>query len=355
MVHHEATASMKAPSSADLAALAERLRIALVDAAGSTVTVEELAPLTGGACQDNYRVALCGLDGGSDKQRFALRSDAARSLAGSIGRREEFAVIAAARRAGVSTPQARWLREGLVSEGRHAYLLDWVEGEAIGRRVVKAPALAEARARLPAQLAGELAKIHSITPELAPEVATLSMVTTPADDPCDGALRFLREMLGTLPEAQPSIELVCAWLAEHKPTPVAPRLVHGDFRVGNFMVGPEGLRAVLDWEFAHWGDPAEDVAWLCVRDWRFGELALAAGGIARRDDFYRAYEHATGTTLDRARVRWWEVMGNARWAAGSVQQGERYLSGDEQDIELVAIARRAAEMQWEALRLLRSA
>jgi aminoglycoside phosphotransferase (APT) family kinase protein len=346
---------MKAPSSAELAALAERIRIALSDDAGATLTIEELAPLTGGACQDNYRIELHGLDGGASKKRFALRSDAARSLAGSIGRRDEYAVIAAARRAGVRTPEARWLREGLVADGRFAYLLDWVEGESIGRRVVKSPALAEARARLPSQLAGELAKIHAVTPERAPEVASLAMVTTPADDPCDGALRFLRAMLGTLPEAQPSIELVCAWLAEHKPTPVAPKLVHGDFRVGNFMVGPEGLRAVLDWEFAHWGDPAEDVAWLCVRDWRFGELALAAGGIARRDDFYREYERASGAPLDRERVRWWEVMGNARWAAGSVQQGERYLSGDEQDIELVAIARRAAEMQWEALRLLRTA
>jgi aminoglycoside phosphotransferase (APT) family kinase protein len=161
-------------------------------------------------------------------------------------------------------------------------------------------------------------------------------------------------MLATLPEPQPAVEFVCAWLAEHKPSRVAPRLVHGDFRVGNFMVGPEGLRAVLDWEFSHWGDPAEDVAWLCVRDWRFGELALAAGGIATREELYAQYERATGATLDRERVRWWEIMGNARWAAGSVQQGERYLSGDESDIELLAIARRAAEMQWEALRLLRA-
>jgi aminoglycoside phosphotransferase (APT) family kinase protein len=90
-----------------------------------------------------------------------------------------------------------------------------------------------------------------------------------------------------------------------------------------------------------------------VRDWRFGELALAAGGIATRERFYNEYERASGLPLDRARVRWWEVMGNARWAAGSVQQGERYLSGDESDLELLAIARRAAEMEWEALRVIK--
>ncbi|MFO0563333.1 MAG: phosphotransferase family protein [Polyangiales bacterium] len=332
----------------DLSALRERLSPALNTAFETPVAIEELSPLSGGACQDNYRLKLSGAG------TFALRSDAARSLAGSIGRREEYAVISAAHRAGVKTPRARFLTESLVADGRWGYLLDWVEGEAIGRRVVKAPQLAAARQALPAQLADELAKIHSITPESAPDVAALSMVTRPEDDPCEGALTFLRSMLATLPEPQPAVEFVCAWLAKHRPSRVEPRLVHGDFRVGNFMVGPDGLRAVLDWEFSHWGDPAEDVAWLCVRDWRFGELSLEAGGIATREAFYREYERATGATLDRERVRWWEIMGNARWAAGSVQQGERYLSGDESDIELLAIARRAAEMQWEALRLLRA-
>lgn len=336
-------------TASDLDALRARMLQRLSPHAPALRGIEHLAPLSGGACQDNYRATLVA----EASTTVAIRSDAARSLPGSIGRREEFQVICAARAAGVKTPEARWLTDGLVSDGRWGYVLGWVEGEAIGRRVVKAPQLAAARERLPDELAAELCKIHSITPARAPEVASLPMVTSPTDDPCDGALRFLRRMLTELPEPQPAIELACAWLAEHKPSAVAPTLVHGDFRVGNFMVAPDGLRAVLDWEFAHWGDPAEDVAWLCVRDWRFGELALAAGGIATRERFYEAYERASGQALDRARVRWWEIMGNARWAAGSVQQGERYLSGDEQDIELVAIARRAAEMQWEALRLIR--
>ncbi|MBL8682569.1 MAG: phosphotransferase family protein [Myxococcales bacterium] len=337
-------------STRDLDALGSKLKIALEASLAKSVTIDELAPLSGGACQDNYRVRAT-IDGVA--QRYALRSDAARSLTGSINRRDEHAVIERARRAGVKTPAASCLTESLVAEGRFAYLLDWVDGEAIGRRVVKAPQLADARAKLPAQLANELAKIHSITPDDAPSLRGLAMVTGPEDDPCEGALRFLRATMNTLPEPHPALEFVCAWLAEHRPSRGATTLVHGDFRVGNFMIGPEGLRAVLDWEFAHWGDPAEDVAWLCVRDWRFGELALAAGGVATRDAWLREYERASGTAIDRARVRWWEIMGNARWAAGSVDQGERYLSGAESDIELLAIARRAAEMEWEALRLIR--
>jgi aminoglycoside phosphotransferase (APT) family kinase protein len=338
----------------DETGLAERLGAALREVTGVAVTIDALAPLGGGACQDNYRVSLtlaAGPDAGSHPLVF--RSDAARSLMGSIARRDEFAVISAARAAGVRTPRARWLLEGVVAPGRSAYLLDWVEGEAIGRRVVKGPALAAARAGLVEELAGELAKIHGITPHGAPSLAGIAMVSGPDEDPCESALRFLWTMLDRLPEPHPAIAFAAAWMAQHRPAPVAPTLVHGDFRTGNFMVAPDDLRAVLDWEFAHWGDPMEDVAWLCVRDWRFGELSLAAGGFATREAFVRAYERARGVTVDPARVRWWEIMGNARWAAGSVLQGERYLSGDESDLELLAIARRAAEMEWEALRLIR--
>jgi len=51
-------------------------------------------------------------------------------------------------------------------------------------------------------------------------------------------------------------------------------------------------------------------------------------------------------------VHFWEVMGNVRWAAASLHQGERYMSGGDADIELVAVARRAIEMEYEALRLI---
>ncbi len=118
------------------------------------------------------------------------------------------------------------------------------------------------------------------------------------------------------------------------------------------MVSPQGLSAVLDWEFAHWGDPFEDLGWLCVRDWRFGQLAKPVGGFARREIFYAAYQKASGRAVDPKRVHYWEVAGNVRWSLGSIYQGERYLSGEESDIELLGVARRAVEMEFEALRLI---
>jgi len=157
-------------------------------------------------------------------------------------------------------------------------------------------------------------------------------------------------MAGELETPRPAIQLALAWLEANRPRPLAPCLTHGDFRVGNFLVSEEGLQGVLDWEFAHWGDPAEDLAWLCVRDWRFGREDLAAGGLGTREELLEAYRAAGGVELDGERLRFWEVFGNARWAIGARYQAERYLSGAQRDLELLAIGWRVLELEYETLR-----
>ncbi|MGO8969332.1 MAG: phosphotransferase family protein [Myxococcaceae bacterium] len=326
-------------------ALAARVESFLQAVRGQDVHVEAMAPLAGGACQDMHRLELTTALG---PVRLVLRSDARLPLPASLGRREEFAVVEAARAARVPTPAVHHLTEGLVRPGAWAYFMDWVDGEAIGRRVVKAKELSGARERLPAQLAQALAQVHTVTPASASSLPLQKV----AGGPVQGGLVFVRGMLDGLKEPHPTLEYVFRWLVSHAPQEAPSCLLHGDFRTGNFLVTADGLAAVLDWEFARWGTPAEDVGWLCVRDWRFGQNALPAGGLATREAFFEAYASASGNRLDPRTVHWWEVMGNVRWAAGSVHQGERYLSGEESDLEYVAIARRAPEMEWEALRLL---
>jgi aminoglycoside phosphotransferase (APT) family kinase protein len=316
------------------------------------VRVREVSPLGGGACQDNYRVEAV-FEGGplAGDRRLVLRSDARRSLPGSIDRRVELAVITAAVQAGVKTPPARLLSRGLVREGAWAYFLDWAAGDAIGRKVLRDPRLEGARRGLVRELAAELARLHSVTPTSAPELAAL-LPPPPGDDPVEQALVTARLMMDGMREPSLALELAVDWLSRNRPPRQPLCLVHGDFRTGNFLVVPEGLSAVLDWEFAHWGAPEWDLAWLCMRNWRFGVTKKPAGGFASRAELYEAYEASTGRPVDAGRVRFWEVMGNVRWAAGCVAQGERYLSGDEDDLELIAIPRHAAEMELEALRLI---
>lgn len=318
----------------------DRIRAAL---ASHGAELKDVKPLHGGACQENFRVELVH-DG--TPLRLALRSDAPSSLPGSIRRREEFAVISAAVAGGVKTPAVRWLHDSLLRDGASAYFLEWVSGEAIGRRVVRNPELENARRGLPEELAQTLAKIHAVKSALP--------FTPSGKPPSLAALEQLRTMLDGIPSAYPAVEYALRWLEERAPKNEEVVLVHGDFRTGNFMVTPEGLSAVLDWEFSHLGSPYEDLAWISVRDWRFNRLDKPIGGFATREPFYAAYEKASGRTVDLAQVFWWEICGNIRWAVGSVFQGERYLSGQERDLELIAIARRSVEMEFEALRLIRN-
>jgi aminoglycoside phosphotransferase (APT) family kinase protein len=330
----------------DAAQLIPKVESRLCEAAGVKARITGCTPLLGGACQENLLLEV-ELDG--KPQRLVLRADAPRSLPGSLDRAGELKVIEAVVAAGVNTPPARWLAPGLLREGAQAFFMDWREGTAIGRKVVRDEALATAREGLAAEVAGELAKVHGITPDTHPELC--AVLGDSAIRPLERLCTSARETLDRAGEPRPALEYVLDWLERNAPADEEVTLVHGDLRTGNVLLTPDGLSAVLDWELAHWGSPAEDAAWLCVRDWRFGRLDLPVGGFAGRDAFTAAYAEASGRTLSAEALHYWEVYGNARWATGCLQQGERYAAG-ERDLELIAIERRTLEMEFEALRLI---
>lgn len=321
----------------------ERLQQAV---APHSALITQVTPLHGGACQENFKVELTVR---GEPTTLAFRSDARTSLPGSLKRRDEFAVIESATAAGVKTPKARWLSRDAIRDGADGYFLEWVPGEAIGRRVVRNPELSAARKTLPVDLAQTLAKLHALTP------STVKLpLEVPKTTPARATLDSLDVMLKHMPGVYPAVTYALRWLAAHLPEEREVVLVHGDFRTGNFMVTPDGLAGVLDWEFSHFGSPYEDLSWISVRDWRFNRLDLPVGGFAKRAPFIEAYEAASGRRVDVSALLWWEIVGNIRWALGSVHQGERYLSGEQTDLELLAIARRNVEMEFEALRLIRA-
>ena len=128
--------------------------------------------------------------------------------------------------------------------------------------------------------------------------------------------------------------------------------MHGDFRMGNVIVGPEGLRTVLDWELAHVGDPHEDLAWMCIKTWRFGQLDQPVGGVGAREPFYRAYESESGRALDREALRYWELLCSLKVVCVWIFQVRAYLSGAIPSVEQAAIGRRIAETELDLLQLL---
>ena len=153
------------------------------------------------------------------------------------------------------------------------------------------------------------------------------------------------------PEPHPVIEYGFRWLAARLPPPGRRVLVHGDYRVGNVMFGADGVRVILDWEQAHVGDPMEDLGWMCVRAWRFGS-PLPVGGIGERDAFFAAYERAGGGPVDPEIVRFWEAVGDLKWAVICIAQAKTYLDGGVKSVELASIGRRTAEAEYDLLQLI---
>jgi len=312
------------------------------------VRVTGLRRLAGGASRELWSLDAEIAVGAGSPERLALVLR--RDPPGRVGEGDlplEFRLLEAAAAAGVPVPGPRFCDEGTERLGAPFYLMDRVAGEAIPRRLLRDEAYAKAREGLLAELARSLARIHSIDPD-APRLAGLSGEAASARAEVERLGEGLRRLAV---EPHPVLELAERWLLERAPEPRRRALVHGDFRLGNAMVGPEGLRAVLDWELAHAGDPVEDLGWLCVRAWRFGRDELPAAGLGTREELVRAYEEAGGDAVDPEALRFWEACGNLKLALVFVTQARAFLDGVP-SIELASLGRRIAEAEDELLRFL---
>jgi aminoglycoside phosphotransferase (APT) family kinase protein len=329
--------------------LPARLEGFLAEKLGGAVRVAGLRQLTGGASRDTWSV-----DAEAPAGRLALvvrRDLGGQIVTEALARDGEFAVLCLAHAAGVRVPAPRWLCMDESVLGSPFFVMDRLEGESVGRRIIREPALAAARQALPRQMGEQLARIHELRTE------GLDFLPRPnaGESPAQSALERTAGQLHALGEPHPALELAIRWLRPRAPACERTVLVHGDFRVGNLMVGPAGLVGVFDWEFAHLGDPHEDLAWPCVRSWRFGQDELRLGGVGQPEEFFSAYEAVGGRSVDRQAVRFWEMLGNMRWAVGCIAQAHRHLSGQAVSVEFASLGRRTCEMELELLDLIEQA
>ncbi|MEM8534285.1 MAG: phosphotransferase family protein [Chloroflexota bacterium] len=318
----------------------------------SPVRITALQPIPGGASRETWALDI-EVESGAlvGPHALILRMDQATSMnPEALERSEEFALLRVAYEAGVKAPRPRWLDGTGAVLGRPFLLMDRVEGESIGPRVVRRPEFAQAREHLPQQMAEQLARIHTIDPM----TSELGFLPHPAKgySPARHAIDGVREQLDQIGIQRPALEFGLRWLEQHVPQHEEHILIHGDFRIGNIIIGSDELCAVIDWEFAHIGDPHEDLAWPCVRDWRFGNDALRVGGVGDLETYVVAYEALSGRMVDRTALHYWEVLGNVRWAATCYIQADRHLSGADPSIELASLGRRGAEMELEFLTLI---
>jgi aminoglycoside phosphotransferase (APT) family kinase protein len=300
-----------------------------------TIEVRGLRRLSGGASRETWELELHDTADGR-AEPLILQRVRAGTLGGTFSMVAEAQLLGAAAAAGVPVASVVAASDDAEIVGAPFFVMTRVAGETIARRILRDDEFSVARAELVGQCARALAAIHRIPVDAAPHLR--------AADP----VRQLRDLLDVLGEPHPAFELGLRWLDEHRPPAVEPAIVHGDFRMGNLMVGADGLRAVLDWELAHLGDPMEDLGWLCVRAWRFGSDQPVAG-VGGYEELFDAYAETAGVAVDPSVVRWWEVLGTLRWGVICVLQASSHLSGASRSVELAAIGRRVCENEYDLL------
>jgi len=299
---------------------------------GLTGEVTSLRRLSGGASRETWSFDL------GDRPLIMQRArrgalPIASAMAGEAG------LLRAAAESGVPVATVVAATDDPEVLGAPAIVVDRLAGETIPRRLQRDDEFAMARRGLVVEAAGALAGIHGLDPLVASHLR--------ADDQL-AQLRGLADVLG---DPHPAFELAFRWLAAERPEAVEPVVVHGDFRLGNLLVDADGLRAVLDWELSHLGDPIEDLGWFSLRAWTFGGPGEVAG-LASVDELVDAYESAAGTSVDRDVLHWWRVLGTLRWGVICMLQVASHRSGATRSVELAAIGRRVCETEYDLLRLL---
>jgi aminoglycoside phosphotransferase (APT) family kinase protein len=317
--------SPSAPQSAS-----DGLVAALEPVLGAPVEITDLRKLTGGASRETWSFTAGG-------DALILRRDPPGRPGAPGQMRREADVMRACMRAGLRAPEVLLDDDG-THLGTNGLVMRAVPGETIARRILRDDEYAPARAVLVRELAEFLAGLHAIDPAEVPGVETPDALAVWS--------KYER-----LDQHSAVFERAHEWLLANRPPVVSDALIHGDLRMGNVIVGPEGLRAVIDWELIHRGDPHEDLAWLCLKAWRFG-VPQEVGGLGSIDELVAAYETAGGRPIDGDALRWWLVAKTLTWGIGCMLQADTHLSGRVRSVDLAAVGRRTAEQEWDLVELL---
>ncbi|MCH1445282.1 MAG: phosphotransferase family protein [Luminiphilus sp.] len=315
---------------------------------GRTFPAAELVDvqqLTAGASQQTFRVSVRQREG--HEAHYALRRaqpGLERTTYGQVTPSVEAELLELASFAQVPVPKVIESLQSTDGLG-DGYLMEWLEGETMGQRIVKLPELEAAREKLAFECGQALARIHAI--EVPDTLRQVLHSVSP-----EALVRETWDAYIALETPEPMIDFTAQWLLRNVPPQSDSALVHGDFRNGNLMVSREGITAVLDWELCHLGDPMRDLGWLCVNSWRFGRRDLPVGGFGTVDDLVAGYEVESGGCVDRGALHFWEVFGSFWWSVTTLGMAKTWRTGETPSVERPVIGRRSSEAQMDCVNLL---
>ncbi len=310
-----------------------------------TAELVDVQQLTAGASQQTFRVSVRQREG--HEAHYALRRaqpGLERTTYGQVTPSVEAELLELASFAQVPVPKVIESLQSTDGLG-DGYLMEWLEGETMGQRIVKLPELEAAREKLAFECGQALARIHAI--EVPDTLRQVLHSVSP-----EALVRETWDAYIALETPEPMIDFTAQWLLRNVPPQSDSALVHGDFRNGNLMVSREGITAVLDWELCHLGDPMRDLGWLCVNSWRFGRRDLPVGGFGTVDDLVAGYEVESGGCVDRGALHFWEVFGSFWWSVTTLGMAQTWRTGETPSVERPVIGRRSSEAQMDCVHLL---
>ena len=314
------------------------------------LAISNLEQIPGGASRETWSFdARWREEGGDTERAFIVRRDPGASVL-ETERDVEFGVYRALAGTGVPVPPVYWLETDPRWLERPFFVMGRVAGETDPRLL--ASAAPELRAEMGRQAVEIMGRIHNLDWRSL-GVDFLDVPPSPAHcadleiDKWEAILE--KDRL----EPHPILSLGLRWLRHHKPVAQKVTLVHADYRTGNFLYDQSNILGILDWEMVHLGDPMEDVAWFCVKMWRWaGDETV--GGLLDREEFYRLYEQYGGMPVDREAVRFWEILGNVKLAIIFVTGIRSYCEGLTSDILLALTSRLKPGIEEEIATLIRA-
>jgi len=316
------------------------------------VSIDSVLLLSGGTIQENWALGVTVHEGPmAGPHEWVLRSGSPAPIAVSLTRAQEFAVLRVVHEAGVATPRPLWMCTDTGVIGREFFVMEKIAGLSAGHRLTREPELVPDGAALAESLGENMGRLHTLRPP-RPELGFLAL---PRGSSALAAVAAYRDYLDRIDAAHPVLEWGLRWCELNSPATGEIRLIHRDYRTGNYMVHDGKLTGLLDWEFAGWGDPREDIGWFMAKCWRFAGGQHEAGGIAAAADFMRGYERTSGRRYDQAELGFWQVIAHLRWAVIALQQAHRHLSGAQPSLELALTGYLVPELEREILALTRRA
>ena len=301
--------------------------------------VSNLEPLTGGASKEIWKFEV---SNAKQSTKMILRRGSGIEGPLAIKTADEARIQKEVIKVGAPVPKILAVSKNEEELG-DSYIMHFVEGESIARKILRDKEYKKALPILAYQCGEAIAKIHNV------DINNFSFLPK---KPAEDQLEDLYSTYQSFEQPSPVFEYAYLWLKEQDFGNFQESLVHGDFRLGNIIVNADGLQSIIDWELAHIGNPLQDLGWVCGNSWRFGKNDKVVGGFGELEDLLEGYNSISKLKVNKEMVKCWQVFGTFRWGVICLIQAYAHLNGTINSIEKAAIGRRVSETEIDIVDLL---